>query len=111
MRVLGRCCGDPYRRWTQRFRAEERTGLSVEESDLGSKDFGFLGEAEPRVASGATWWPRPLLWGLQLLSQRGLWAARLFSFLLEALALSTAQAEPSMTFEIHTKRGNRKIYY
>lgn len=45
---------------------------SVEESDLGSKDFDFPGEAAPRVASDATWWPRPLLLGLQLLSQRGL---------------------------------------
>lgn len=37
----------------------ERIGPSVEESDLGSKDVGFPGEAATRVAGDATWWPRP----------------------------------------------------
>lgn len=64
----------------------ERIGPSVEESDLGSKDWGFPGEAATRMASDATWWPRPLLSGLQLLSQRGLTSGPPLLFSLSSLS-------------------------
>lgn len=64
----------------------ERIGPSVEESSVGSKDLGFPGEAATRVASDATWWPRPLLLGLQLPSQRGLTSGPLLLFSLRSLS-------------------------